>query len=221
MTDQLGNPQEPAGSGEPTPPPAHPASSVDGKNAAEWAASYKGLQSAYTKLKTSTDTEIGKLKQDAIDLQAKYEEMAQGITGKDAQVGVLNKKIADLEAELAAEKSNASNAQAQVARTKLIMAEYSDLASFEAQGLLPKGANDDETRALLDKFRTAVKSVAGDRARQNLAGATPPTPPGGGAGLTPDGETAEYCWDQMVKYAGHDDAQFRKWQEKYDALSAK
>lgn len=206
--------QTPATSGAP--------STVDGKTAEQWAASYKGLQSAYQKLQETTKKEISDLSTEVHGLRTQLEEANQGSIGKDSQVAVLNKKIADLESQLAAAQAAAENEKKAVGRTRLIMSEFSDLAPFEAQGLLPVGETEEDTRAKLAVFRETLGGLVGGNTKKTLAGATPPTPGANPApGTTKDGESVEYVWDQMMQHAGRNDVEFAKWQKKYDELTSR
>lgn len=203
-------------------PPAP--SKVDGKTAAEWKASYVGLQQANQRMKDGLETQVSDLTSKLETANAEIETLKSGGTSKDSQLTVLQTQVAKLTEQLETLQNEKKSTETELSRSKLVMADFPELAPWEAQGLLPQGGTEEETREALKKFRETLTGQVGAGVRQTMSGATPP-----GSGKTspstppPDGsqENADYVWDQMAKYAGRDQAKFQEWQKKWDELQAK
>ena len=210
-TEELeGAPETPTGDGTDTGQPK----SQSG-NAKDWQASYKGLQSIYNKLKKAHE-----------DLEAKYAQVVQtseeanlNAGGKDKQLEVLNTELARLKDQIKTLEGEKANSDNKANRAQLIMSEFSELSEFEADGLLPNADTPEALKEAFTKFRDKLKKQGMRTERDKSKGAPPDDLDK--SETTPDtGESEEYIWDKMMTTAGVDQAEFVKWQAKYDALLA-
>lgn len=199
------------------------ASTFEGKTAEEWAKSYKGLQGAYQKLQNETKTQVDTLNTQLADAQTQIESLKQGGTSKDDQLTVLQTEVAKKQEELTKLQTDKANADQQLQRKNLVMQEFPELASWEAQGLLPSADSDDALREQLEKFRGTLAGQVGAGVKQTLKGASPDL---SGKTNTQDSDAAniegseDHWWDVMVANSGPngDPAKFNDAQAKYDAL---
>lgn len=225
MTDQPKPPETTPG----TPPPGGdtggtPPAPSAGKTVAELEAQYKGLQSSYQKMKETSDAKVADATSKLEKALADIEELKQSTTSKDSQMATLVKGADALKLQLETLKSEKSTVEEQYNRSKLVMAEFPELSAFEAQGLLPKGKDEAETKQLLAKFHETLTGKIGEGVKTTMSGATPPgsgktnlsTPPG-----TPGDENKEFVWGKLMETAGKDEKAFKEWEAKYDAILAK
>jgi chromosome segregation ATPase len=194
------------------------------KTAAEWEAAYKGLQAAYQKLKTASDTKITSLETQLATVQTDLEGLKQGITSKDAQLGVLQSQVEKLNQEKTTIEAEKSKVVKGLNRTKLVLSDYPELASFEAQGLLPDAEDEEKLKELFGKFKDTMNARVGSDLKKEIAGTVPTgkakTSASANTSVSGDGESEEFVYQKMLETAGRDDAAFSQWQAKYDALIA-
>lgn len=223
MSDNPGNPPDP------TPGAPAPAGGTGGAGGApsggtDWEASYKGLQTTYTKLKENSDKTISEATRKLTEAQAALEEAKQGHTTKDSQMATLTKQVTDLGGQLEALKSEKATKEGDLARAKLIMGEFPELAKWEAQGLIAKGKDDEESKAILTKFRETMAGQLGVDLKNLMSGATPPG--SGGTGLNNQGgnpgeESEDFVWKKLMETMGREPKEAAVWQAKWDAIQAK
>ena len=190
----------------------------------DWEGAYKGLQTTYGKLKENSDKTILEATRKLTEAQAALEEAKQGHTTKDSQMTTLTKQVTDLSTQLDVLKSESATKESNLARAKLIMSEFPELAKWEAQGLIAKGATDEESKQILTKFRETMAGQLGVDLKNLMAGATPPG--SGNTGLNNQGgnageETEEFIWQRLMETAGKDQKAWAGWQAKWDAIQAK
>lgn len=210
--------EDPKGS---TGSPSTTSSVVDGKTAVEWKKSYAGLQGAYQKLQETTTAEIAGLNAKLSDAGVKIEELGQGAVGKDTEVSALQKQLADRSQELATLKNEHGSLSSQLARQRLILEEYPDLAQWEAKGLLPTASDPEALKSALGAFRETLKNQVGATVATELSGSSPSgkreTDPSKKTGVTED---RQYILDQMISSAGRDPKSYNEWQKKLDDFDA-
>jgi hypothetical protein len=196
MSDEIPTPQD-DGKGDPAPPKgAPPIPSGGGTN---WESSYKGLQKTYDKLfaehqalvatHESTVGELEALKADKRQGDSNATSLHQQIVSKDTEIERLTKEVT----------ANAKKA----GRSALIIAEFSDLSSFEGEGLLPDAETDEELKTKLTKFRETIGKTVGTEVDKKIRGSGPP-PVGKQPPPTLD---ADEIYERLVALAGSQDPQ--------------
>src|SRR5574340_1098040 len=166
----------------------------------DWEARYKGLQRTYDRLTKDHDA-----------LKAKYDELtddAENVRqasrkGSD-EIETLKKSYQALETDKKAIETELAVHRAQVDRTKTIMAEFSDLAPFEAQGLLPSATSPVELKTKLEAFRKAIQDSADKTAINKLQGYTPPS---SGGNTPPTSPSKEQVFAELQRLAGRRNAE--------------
>lgn len=187
-----------------------PAKTTPPAKTTDWEGSYKGLQRQYDKLQTKFE----KLQADYEALQEEHE--GSKVTAKkgESDLSALNGQLQSKDAEI--QRLNALLAQKErgTSRMKLIMAEFSDLAPLEAEGLLPDAETDEQLREKLQKFVDNLENKVGKKVAEKVKGAGP--------GSTAKKEIPEMDIDQiynrMARLAGTNDPQE---QAEYEQLRAK
>lgn len=182
-------PAPPAPAPEPTPAPQPaPAPGED------YEKRYKGLQRTYDTLQAKAQ----KLEEEKSALLGDTELLRQNEKKYTDDL----KKVQDELTALKAEKENLTTQltshQTLLTRSKLIMGEFSDLALFEANGLLPAATTEEEMRSLFTKFRETYTKAVGDGVQKKVAGAGP-APTGGGE---PPALSKESIYAEMTRLAG-------------------
>ena len=178
-------------------------------------AAYKGLQVKYEKLKGQFDTLELRYNEEV----ANHNEAKQGMTATEKTVQKLQAEIDMLKAQSSTQLADLSKKDRIVARQRLIMSEYPDLADLEGDGLLPTAEDDVTLKAALEKLRTRLKTRVGQETSKKLQGTGPE---GGktGTGTTGTSEDSlDYVWDKMVEARNkNSEADYIKWRDKHDAL---
>jgi len=209
-----GNPTSPADPQTPVTPQttaAQPATSVPSPDIQEWEKKYKGLQTLVNKANGERDKAVA----DLATLQVTVEE-------QKLKIGTLEKQVTDLTASVGTKEKDVETAKGEttaktleVARLKLIVKEYPQLASFEAAGVLPTATTEDEMRTKFKAFQDAMSSIVGEDVKAKLKGSSLPsgTP-------TSTQPTEDEIYDEMSHIAGvrGKEDEFRKLQKQYDAL---
>lgn len=181
----------------------------------DWEGAYKGLQRNYEKLQIKLE----KLQADYETLQEEHEGSKVAAKKGETDLSALNGQLQSKDAEI--QRLNALLAQKErgAGRMKLIMAEFSDLAPLEAEGLLPDAENDDVLREKLTKFMENLETKVGRKVAEKVKGAGP--------GSTAKKELPEMDIDQiynrMTRLAGTNNPQEQaeyeqlrlKWDEYY------
>ncbi len=156
----------------PLPPGIPPAQQEE-----DWEKRFKGLQRVYDKAQNSLT-----------DLQSEHATTLEGQEAlKQAQrqaQAELEKAQASLDALIKEKDTLASQLTSESAKAKravLILSEFSDLAAFEAAGMLPAATTEEEMRTKFTKFREvyagSVNKTVQDRLKGSSPGPTAPTTP--------------------------------------------
>ena len=139
------------------------------KPGTDWEAAYKGLQ----RLQQRTKKELDELqvKFDAlVDDHETEKQTHKEITGKYSE---LQKQNVDLTSQVKSVQEQEASRTLERDRYNLILSEFSDLASFEADSLLPAGTNVDELREKFEKFRKSLEKSGKQRVKDALEGEGP------------------------------------------------
>lgn len=177
--------------------PTTPASSTPPgtSQAVDWEARYKGLQRTFDRLTKDFETLKGKYDQlvgETETVRQDHRKTSDDYTTLKTAFQALETTNKQLEGDLTANR-------VQVERTKTIMAEFPDLAPFEAQGLLPSAATLDELKTKLESFRKAIGETTGKAALKQLQGFTPPS----SANINPPaGPSKESIFAELTRLSG-------------------
>jgi chromosome segregation ATPase len=169
---------------------------------------FKGLQKLFEK----QQKKVTDLEEERDKLLETRESSTQ--TEKQKQVE-LDKAKLDLdlltrEKETLTAKLTTHESKAQ--RTELILSDFSDLAAFEAQKMLPDAPTIEELRTKLTAFRAAYQASVEKTVQAKIQGAGPaPTAPT----IPPAGRSKEQIYAELSRLAGSRNADDRK---KYDEL---
>jgi hypothetical protein len=224
MTDQA-----PGNSPDPTPGAPAPAGGTGGTGGApsggtDWEGSYKGLQTTYNKLKETSDKSILDTTQKLTEAKAALEEAKLGHTTKDSQMAALTKQVTDLNNQMIALQGGKATIEGDLARAKLIMNDFPELAKWEAKGLIAKGKDEAESKQLLTQFRETLAGQLGVDLKNLMSGATPPgsgnTDLGNQGGNAGD-ESEDFVWKKLMETMGRNPKEAAQWQAKWDAIQAK
>src|SRR4030067_3582384 len=131
------------------------------KPGTDWEAAYKGLQ----RLQQRTKKELDELqvKFDALGDDHETEKQThKEITGKDSE---LQRQNVDLTSQVKSVQEQEASRTLARDPYNLILSEFSDLASFEADSLLPAGTNVDELREKFERFCKSLEKKGKQRVR--------------------------------------------------------
>lgn len=161
-----------------------------------WERRFKGLQVAYDRLQKKYNDLEAAHAQVVSDL----EEARQAQRGHDTEKKTLSDKVQLLETEKGTLQNQLTTHQFDVKRARMIMSDYQDLAPFEAKGLLPAAANEEELKQRLEDYRQTLTSLVGDGVQRRIAGQAPA---GGGSptGNTPS-RSKDQVYNELVYLAG-------------------
>jgi hypothetical protein len=225
MSNDPGNPPDPTLGNPPSGgDTSGGAGASSGGKSTDWEASYKGLQTSYNKYKETSDRTIAETTRKLAELQTQFEETKLNAGSKDGQMTTLTKQVTDLTTQLEALKGEKATKEGDLARAKLIMSEFPELAKWEAKGLIAKGKDDEESKAILTQFRETMAGQLGIDLKNLMSGATPPGSGNTGLGNTGGNagdETEDFIWGKMMETAGKDQKAYVEWQKKWDAIQAK
>ena len=193
MTDQ---PVQPLTT--PTDPPAKTGGDLSqGTQQVNWEARYNGLNVTF-----------GKLQKKYEDLQIQYqtlnaetEELRQTHKKVDGEKAVLLSDLDKIKGEKSTLEGKLNSAAFDKERMKLIMADYSELATFEAEGLLPTATTVEELKPKLDAFRAKLGGNIIDGVKKKLQGTGPA--PSGKNDANPGTHSEEYIYTRLSQLAGH------------------
>lgn len=161
----------------------------------DWEARYKGLQRTYDKLSKDYESLKGKYDQQ----QEEHEGALQESRKKLIEYDEFKKTFQALENDKSNLEKELASHRAQVDRTKTIMAKFSDLAPFEAQGLLPEAPTIEELETKLEAFRKAIGDSVDKTALDKLRGYTPPS---SGNNNPPAAQTKESVYAELTRLSG-------------------
>lgn len=184
-----------------TDPPAQPDT--------DWEGRYKGLQRTFDR----TKKELDDLREKQEDLLEESETSKQTERDTKALLEKLQKDMDDKQAEFDSLTGELATHKAKGERADLIMSDFSDLASFEARGLLPQAETVEEMKEKFEAFRDALKDTVQAGVQEKVTGAGPAST---GGGQTPT-RSKEQIYARLQQLAGTRDAKER---QEYDALLA-
>lgn len=171
---------------------------------------FKGLQKLFEKQQKKLqelEAENTTLAEKREELDMTQKQVQAEIEKFKAELETSNKEKETLTAKLSAH-------EAQVQRTNIILSEFSDLAAFEAKGLLPPASTEEEMRQKFDDFRNAIKTTIDQNVQTKIQGAGPaPTAPT----TPPAGRSKEQIYSELTRLAGARDEESRR---KYEELVA-
>lgn len=180
-----------------------PTSSGQNQQGSDWEARYKGLQRALDR-KTREYDQLSEKYESLITEHEQAKQELRKITGerdesKNSLQALVNEKN-KIESDLNSERTL-------VERTRLIMSEFADLATFETSGLLPHAQTVDELKQKLGAFREALGKSVSRGTQEKLLGYTPPSGSNNSQPLQP---TKESVYAEMTRLAGTRDPEQRK-----------
>ncbi len=182
-------------------PPAAP----QGEN---WEKRFNGLNTAYQKLQKKFET----LEAERDQLLADKETILQDDKSAKAQLTKLQADLQALTGEKEALSGQITSLQAQKERVSLVMSEFTDLAPFEAKGLLPPATTAEEMRTKFEEFRQALSSTVQQSVQGKASGAAPVS---GGGGGQPPTQSKEQIYAELTRLAG---ARTPEQRARYDEL---
>jgi hypothetical protein len=207
---------EPNATPDTTPEPA-PKQEPQSSQAIDWQARYNGLNSAYSKLQKRHE-----------DLQAKFDQLSeehetsiQGSKKHDAEKTDLSSKIASLEREKQELSNQLSKQSFKDQRIKLILTDFPDLTTFEADGLLPDADTIENLKPKLESFRTALERRTKNGVQEKLKGLGPT--PANRTNITPITHSREFLYARLSQLAGHrtpeQQVEYQQLQAEFDELT--
>lgn len=186
---------------KPVPPTTPDSQDID------WKKRYTGLSTTYQKLQdrfnalTAENEELLGAREEL----TQYQKTAQTELEKvRAELDALGKEKDSLTQQLTAQ-------EAKEQRTQIILADYPDLAAFEARGLLPTADTPEAIKEKLSAFREALGASVDTTLQQKVKGAGASV-----VGTTaPSPRSKEAIYAELVRLAGSRNADDRT---KYEAL---
>ena len=180
--------------------PVQTSSAPAGDSAEVWMTRYKGMQTAYNKLKSEKDT-----------LQENHNTSVGELELAKIKVTELDLRVKELENNLIGEKESAQSIvtestkkDQEVNRLRLIISDFPDLANFEKTGVLPTDPDSEELKKKLTAFRDAVKSATATNTKQVLSGSSLPSGTSSNGGQF-SGLSISEMQDRLNKLAGRRD----------------
>jgi chromosome segregation ATPase len=184
----------------------------------DWQASYKGLQTAYNKQQAS----LAALQAKFDELNEKYAEVDQAGKLYSAEKQTLQGQIAEMQSAVNALTAEKARVEGTLARQKLVMSDYPDLAQFEAAGLTPQAESLEELKAKMEQFRVLLKNQSAADMSRVMAGAVPSGTPAAHSDTSEEAESEDYLWSKVSEHAGDfNRTEFEKYRSRLDALLAR
>jgi len=195
---------------EPKPKAETTGTSPSGGNAQpheDWEKRFKGMQKAYNTLQdqhTKQATEFEEILGQVEELRAEVKNYEGEKQGLQQQISEYDQMKADLETQI---KTHSLQAE----RAKLIMSDFTDLAAFEAQGLLPQAETTEEMQERFEAFRQAFNTTVEKTTKNRVTGmGTAPS-----SNEPPKPRTKETVYAELTRLAG---AQSPEQRQQYDIL---
>jgi len=160
-----------------------------------WEKRFNGLNSAYQKLQDKYTA----LEEERNTLLASIEESKQGDRLTKAQVEKLQADLLSAQTEKESLSTQITTLQATKQRINLVMAEFPELAQFEAKGLLPNASTEEEMRSKFTDFRLALGGMVQQSVQGKAQGAGPAP---SGAGTQAPTLTREQIYAELTRLAG-------------------
>jgi len=178
-----------AGAGDSGNPPASPSTPpVD--QGTNWEAAYKTLQRNHSTLQAQVATLQGQNETLNTDLATRANE----INSLTAQTSQQTETVNTLTTQLQGLETERGSLSATLERQNLIMGEFPQLASFEAQGLLPQAEGAEGMREVFTKFAATIDGIRTTAVENLMEGASPEPVGGQGDG---DGKPVTLNSDQL------------------------
>lgn len=172
-----------------------PTSKASSPQQEDYEARFKGLQKTFDR----KQKELAKAQEQLDELLEASETAKQSEREKQIQLDALKKAQDEAKAELDRLTGELATQEAQNTRAKLIMSEFSDLAKFEASGLLPPAETEEEMLEKFAAFREALKSTVSANVEQKLVGTSPTD---AGSTSTKPARTKEQIYTRLTQLAG-------------------
>jgi predicted nuclease with TOPRIM domain len=176
---------------------------------------FKGLQRSYNKLQkkhselTASLEQTSEQREEALMSQSELEKQLKKL---QEDMDSLDKEKANLAGQLASQEVN-------VKRSTLIMSEFSDLARFEAQGLLPPAEDEEKMRELFALFRDTLGSSVDSAVDKKMVGVTAKASGNVGTPM----RTKEQVYRELTNLSGarsdEDRKAYRQLIEEWDVLN--
>lgn len=171
---------------------------------------FKGLQKLFEK----QQKELTELQAEHSSTIEGREELLQQQKQAQALLDATKTQISALTTEKEALAAQVKIHETQALRSKLILSDFTDLAAFEARGLLPPANTEEEMKSKFSAFREALGTTVSQTVKEKLQGASPaatsPTTP------TPT-RSKEEVYAELTRLAGSRKPEDRA---KRDALTA-
>lgn len=183
-----------------TPAPVTTPQAPAGESAEVWMTRYKGMQTAYNKLKGEKDI-----------LEGNHNTAVGELQIANAKIVELEGKVKELDTNLTGEKESAQSIVTEstqkdneIARLRLIIEEFPDLVNFEKSKTLPVASDPEELKTKFAAFRETIKTVMTNNTQQALSGSSLPS------GVTNNGGqfaglSIRQMQDRLNKLAGRND----------------
>ena len=189
-----------------------PAQQVD----TNWEDRFKGLQRTYAKAQKKLET----LEEEKDDLLEETETSKQSALEKEAKLKELQDAQDKAQADLDRLTGELTTQEAKNKRANLILADFPDLARFEADGLLPTADTDEELIEKFTKFRDTLKSSISSGVEQQIVGASPAD---AGSTATTPVRTKQEIYARLTALAGRrtpeQDAEYTTLMDEWDELN--
>ena len=191
-----------AGAGDGGTPPAS-AGTPPQNQGTNWEAAYKTLQRNHNDLQAK----IANVQGQNDNLSAQLATRANEFSDVQTQLHAAQANIEQLTTQVTGLEGEKGNLSATLERSKLIMGEFPQLATFEAQGLLPQANDVDTMRDVFTKFSATIQGIQENAVSNLMEGASPEPVGGSDAG---DGKpvtlTVDQAWQKVVELSGGRDA---------------
>jgi len=156
-------------------PKADPKPAPPAQPEVNWEDRYKGLQRTFDR----TQKELNALKEKEENILEQSETTKQSEREAKAQLDKLQKELEKKQAEFDSLTGELATHKAKGERADLIMSDFSDLAPFEAKGLLPQAETIEEMKEKFQAFRDALKDTVQAGVQEQVTGAGPASTGGG------------------------------------------
>ena len=166
MTDQT----NPSGvTTEPVPSVTSTVPPVIASQGEDYEKRFKGLQKLYDK----QHSEFENLQNEHATTIEGREAILQAQKQAQTQLDATKAELATLNTEKETLAAQVKIHETQALRSRLILSEYTDLAAFEASGLLPPAQTEEEMKTKFSAFREALGKSVSQTVKEKLQGASP------------------------------------------------
>lgn len=163
-----------------------------------WEDRFKGLQRTFDK----AQKKLTALQEKEETLQEEAETTKQAERDKQTALEALQKEQATTKAELDRLTGELATQEASGLRAQVIMKDFSDLAQFEVDGLLPEAETEEEMVKKFTAFRASVQKLIKANVEQQIVGTAPTD---SGTTVTTPVRTKAEIYAQLQALAGNRD----------------